>query len=132
MNTAKSLAYSGLISKRCHRTLGLCTIGNGPGTVIKTVWGKGVSQVSLVQNPSQLSRRYRDAILTRRLEVGTTITLDEEARDLGVAKSLLSRALRLLVNEGLMEWQSPNVAVVRPLTTQSLQDIGFTMTRRRE
>ncbi len=104
-----------------------------PGPSSKTLfWGKGVSHVSLVQNPSQLSRRYRDAILTRRLEVGTTIAIDEEARDLGVAKSLLSRALRLLVNEGLMEWQSPNVAVVRPLTTQSLQDIGFTMTRRRE
>ncbi len=88
--------------------------------------------MSLVESPAQLSRRYRDAILTQRLTVGTTITLDDEARDLGIPKSLLTRALRLLVNEGLMEWQSPNVAIVRPLTTQSLQDIGFTMTRRRE
>ncbi len=88
--------------------------------------------MSLVESPAQLSQRYRDAILTRRLAVGTTITLDDDARDLGISRSLLSRALRLLVNEGLIEWQSPNVAVVRSLTTQSLQDIGFTMTRRRE
>lgn len=88
--------------------------------------------MSLVESSIQLSRRYRDAILTRRLAVGTSIVVDEEARALGISNALLARALRLLVNEGLMEWRSPSVAIVRPLTTQSLQDIGFTMTRRRE
>ncbi|MHB1610578.1 MAG: GntR family transcriptional regulator [Sulfobacillus sp.] len=87
--------------------------------------------MSLVENPSQLAARYRDAIYTRRLAVGDRINLVEEARQLGVAPRILSQAMRLLANQGLVEWHPDQMVEVRALTTQSLQDMGYALTRRR-
>lgn len=87
--------------------------------------------MSLVENPSQLAARYRDAIYTHRLTPGTRLNIFDEARQLGIAPRILSQAMRLLVNQGLLEWLPDHVVEVRSLTTQTLQDIGYTLTRRR-
>jgi DNA-binding GntR family transcriptional regulator len=87
--------------------------------------------VGLIDNPGTLAARYRDAILTRRLSPGTSIDIVQESRDLGIKPAQLKQAMQILVTMGLVESAGPGRVRVKSLNTQSLQDLDFTLTRRR-
>jgi DNA-binding GntR family transcriptional regulator len=87
--------------------------------------------VGLIDNPGTLAARYRDAILTRRLAAGTIIDLTQEAHELGIKPALLKQAMQILTTMGLVESEGPGRVRVKNLSTQSLQDLSFTLTRRR-
>ncbi len=87
--------------------------------------------MSLVDNPSTVASRYRDAIITKRLPIGATIVLDREAKELGISLKVLKQAMRILTTMGLVSWPTPDTVQVRALTTQTLQDLEYSLTRRR-
>ncbi len=87
--------------------------------------------MGLVDNPETLASRYRDAIATKRLPSGMVLDLQEEARDMGIPLALIKQAMRILTTMGLVSWPSPNSVQIREMTTQTIQDLGFSMTRRR-
>lgn len=87
--------------------------------------------MGLVDNPNTVASRYRDAIITKRLPAGMVIDLNREASDLGLPIKLLKQAMRILTTMGLVSWPSEESVQVRQLTTQTLQDLEYGLTRRR-
>jgi DNA-binding GntR family transcriptional regulator len=87
--------------------------------------------LGLVDNPDMLASRYRDAIATKRLPTGMVLDLKEEAADMGIPLSLIKQAMRILTTMGLVSWPSPDSVKIREMTTQTLQDLEFSLTRRR-
>ncbi|PSR29183.1 MAG: GntR family transcriptional regulator [Sulfobacillus thermosulfidooxidans] len=87
--------------------------------------------MGLIDNPNTIAARYRDAILTKRLPAGMSIDITQEARDQGLNPSLLRQAMQILTTMGLVEWEGKSQVKIKSLTTQTLQDLGYTLTRRR-
>ncbi len=87
--------------------------------------------MGLIDNPGTLAARYRDAILTKRLASGASIDLVQEAHELGIKLAPLKQAMQILTTMGLVESEGPGRVRVKNLSTQSIQDLDFTLTRRR-
>lgn len=78
-----------------------------------------------------LVQRYREAIVTRRLQVGQELLMTDEAAVLNVPVTLVRSAFRQLSSLGLVELKPGGLAVVKSNNIQSLQALEFVLTRRR-
>lgn len=87
--------------------------------------------MGLIDNPSTIAARYRDAILTKRLPSGMSLDIVQEAQELGIRPTLLKQAIQILITMGLVEWEGNGQVRIKTLSTQSLQDLDYSLTRRR-
>lgn len=71
----------------------------------------------------QVYRRLRDAILNGRLAPGATVSQVQLAQDLGVSRTPLREALRILQREGLVEGEANRMVRVAPLSTQDIEEL---------
>jgi DNA-binding GntR family transcriptional regulator len=78
-----------------------------------------------------LVQRYREAILTKRVNPGQELSASEEARVLNVPDALVRRAFRQLASLGLVDLKPEGRAVIKANNIQSLQALEFVLTRRR-
>lgn len=85
--------------------------------------------MAIIDDPSTIAQRYRDAMVTGTIAPGTTWSLETEPRDLGIPPRVYRRAMRMLETMGLVTIQGDTVKAV-PLNIQAIQDLEFTLTRR--
>jgi GntR family transcriptional regulator, rspAB operon transcriptional repressor len=71
----------------------------------------------------QVYRRLRDSILNGRLAPGATMSQVQLARDLGVSRTPLREALRILQREGLVEGEANRMVRVAPLSTEDIEEL---------
>jgi DNA-binding GntR family transcriptional regulator len=72
---------------------------------------------------ASLAADLRGRILDARLAPGSELRQDEIARDLGVSRTPLREALRLLEGEGLVESHAHRSMVVAPISADELEEI---------
>lgn len=82
-------------------------------------------------NEGLLVQRYREAIIRGQFKPGHVLVFAGEAARLGVSRGVIRRAMHSLASQGLVELGEGETATVRPLTINSLQDLEYTLTRRR-
>ena len=75
--------------------------------------------------------RYREAIVTRRLQPGTQLSITAEAQALNVPPSLVRNAFRHLAAMGLVDLGVGGMVTVKANNIQSLQSLEYHHTRRR-
>lgn len=78
-----------------------------------------------------LVQRYREAILTKRVQAGQELLVSAEAKALSVPEALVRRTFRQLASLGLVDLGPGGRAVVKTNNIQSLQALEFVLTRRR-
>lgn len=71
----------------------------------------------------EVTARLRDLIVEGRLPAGERIPELEVARSLGISRTPLREALKVLASEGLVELQAGRGAVVKVLTPRDAQDM---------
>lgn len=71
----------------------------------------------------QVTARVRDMIVDGRLEAGAPIPELELARQLGISRTPLREALKVLASEGLVELQARRGAIVKVFTAKDAQDM---------
>ncbi|MCL5115794.1 MAG: GntR family transcriptional regulator [Firmicutes bacterium] len=78
-----------------------------------------------------LVQRYREAIVTKRLQPGAELIAAEEAKALNVPTRLVQSAFRDWGALGLVELESGGRAKIKANNIQSLQSLEYGLTRRR-
>jgi DNA-binding GntR family transcriptional regulator len=76
-------------------------------------------------------QRYREAIVTKRLQPGQELDIVREAKRLNAPLPLVRQAFRTLANMGLVSLKPQGRVVIQYNTLQSLQSLEFDLTRRR-
>lgn len=74
-------------------------------------------------NVEQVYRRVREAILDGELAPGTAMSQVALADELGVSRTPLREALRMLQSEGLVDAQANRRVTVRPLSATDLEEL---------
>src|SRR5579885_1654687 len=75
------------------------------------------------QNSDDVYARVREAILDGELAPGTVMSQVALAEDLGISRTPLREALRMLQSEGLIDAQPNRRVRVAPMTPQDLEDL---------
>lgn len=78
-----------------------------------------------------LVQRYREAILTKRVQPGQELVTADEAKVLNVPVQLVRSAFRQLASLGLVDLKPEGHVQVKTNNIQSLQALEFVLTRRR-
>src|SRR6201995_4945203 len=74
-------------------------------------------------NVEQVYRRVREAILEGQIAPGTVMSQVALADDLGVSRTPLREALRMLQSEGLVEAQANRRVTVTPISATDLEEL---------
>lgn len=74
-------------------------------------------------NVEQVYRRVREAILEGEIAPGTVMSQVALADDLGVSRTPLREALRMLQSEGLVDAQANRRVTVRPISAGDLEEL---------
>ena len=74
-------------------------------------------------NVEQVYKRVREAILEGQIAPGTVMSQVALADDLGVSRTPLREALRMLQSEGLVEAQANRRATVTPISATDLEEL---------
>src|SRR3954469_10804043 len=74
-------------------------------------------------NVEQVYRRVREAILAGEIAPGSVMSQVALADDLGVSRTPLREALRMLQSEGLVDAQANRRVTVRPLSATDLEEL---------
>jgi DNA-binding GntR family transcriptional regulator len=74
-------------------------------------------------NVEQVYRRVREAILTGEISAGTAMSQVALADELGVSRTPLREALRMLQSEGLVDAQANRRVTVRPISATDLEEL---------
>jgi GntR family transcriptional regulator, rspAB operon transcriptional repressor len=74
-------------------------------------------------NVEQVYRRVREAILTGEISAGTAMSQVALADELGVSRTPLREALRMLQSEGLVDAQANRRVTVRPISASDLEQL---------
>src|SRR4051794_18180927 len=74
-------------------------------------------------NVERVSRRVREAILEGEIAGGTVMSQVAMADDLGVSRTPLREALRMLQSEGLVDAQANRRVTVRPISATDLEEL---------
>src|ERR1700748_2459926 len=74
-------------------------------------------------NVEQVYRRVREAILTGEIEAGTAMSQVALSDELGVSRTPLREALRMLQSEGLVDAQANRRVTVRPISATDLEEL---------
>jgi DNA-binding GntR family transcriptional regulator len=74
-------------------------------------------------NVEQVYRRVREAILEGEIAPGTIMSQVALADDLGVSRTPLREALRMLQSEGLVDAQANRRVTVRPISATDLEEL---------
>jgi GntR family transcriptional regulator, rspAB operon transcriptional repressor len=75
------------------------------------------------RSPAHIAAALRERILGAELAAGAELRQDELAADLGVSRTPLREALRLLEGEGLVESSPHRPVVVAPLSADDLEQV---------
>jgi GntR family transcriptional regulator, rspAB operon transcriptional repressor len=81
------------------------------------------SRLEYVQLTELTATEIRRRILHRKLDTGSQIPVDTIAAQLGVSRTPVLEALKMLANEGLVEIRSRRGCFVKALTVQDVQEI---------
>jgi DNA-binding GntR family transcriptional regulator len=76
-------------------------------------------------NVEQVYRRVREAILEGQIEPGSVMSQVAMADELGVSRTPLREALRMLQSEGLVDAPANRRVMVRPLTATDLEELAI-------
>jgi DNA-binding GntR family transcriptional regulator len=74
-------------------------------------------------NVEQVYKRVREAILTGEISAGTAMSQVALADELGVSRTPLREALRMLQSEGLVDAQANRRVTVRPISATDLEEL---------
>ena len=74
-------------------------------------------------NVEQVYRRVREAILEGEIEPGAVMSQVALADELGVSRTPLREALRMLQSEGLVDAQANRRVTVRPISATDLEEL---------
>src|ERR1700759_3859515 len=74
-------------------------------------------------NVEQVYRRVREAILTGEIEAGAAMSQVALADELGVSRTPLREALRMLQREGLVDAQANRRGTVKPISATDLEEL---------
>jgi DNA-binding GntR family transcriptional regulator len=74
-------------------------------------------------NVEQVYKRVREAILTGEISAGTAMSQVALADELGVSRTPLREALRMLQSEGLVDAQANRRVTVRPISAMDLEEL---------
>src|SRR4051812_27073719 len=74
-------------------------------------------------NVEQVYKRVREAILTGEISAGTAMSQVALADELGVSRTPLREALRMLQTEGLVDAQTNRRVVVTPISATDLEEL---------
>jgi DNA-binding GntR family transcriptional regulator len=74
-------------------------------------------------NVEQVYRRVREAILTGEIEAGAAMSQVALADELGVSRTPLREALRMLQSEGLVDAQANRRVTVKPISATDLEEL---------
>src|SRR4051794_6480522 len=74
-------------------------------------------------NVEQVYKRVREAILTGEISAGTAMSQVALADELGISRTPLREALRMLQSEGLVDAQANRRVTVRPISATDLEEL---------
>src|SRR3954453_5794403 len=74
-------------------------------------------------NVEQVYKRVREAILTGEISAGTAMSQVALADELGVSRTPLREALRMLQSEGLVDAQANRRVTVKPISATDLEEL---------
>src|SRR3954463_3317634 len=74
-------------------------------------------------NVEQVYKRVREAILTGEISAGTAMSQVALADELGISRTPLREALRMLQSEGLVDAQANRRVTVKPISATDLEEL---------
>lgn len=81
-----------------------------------------LNKIKLLPAREQAASSLRKAILTRELETGSAITLDEISKQLGISITPVREAFQILAGEGLIKLRPNKGAIVLGINEKAIRD----------
>lgn len=83
---------------------------------------EGLKPIKLLPTRERIASALRRAIISRQMQSGETLALEQTAKQLGVSVTPVREAFQILAREGLIELKQNKVATVQGITKMMLEN----------